>query len=75
LSKDKSQKLVHQLSKGWLIYTKHAIFGISGSWKFDINLKSFESYLRGDHVKSNKFIIGHLQELVGQQSPSSSEDG
>jgi hypothetical protein len=34
----------------------------------------FESYPRRDQVKSNKFIIEHPPELVGQRSSSSSED-
>jgi hypothetical protein len=47
LSKDSSQKLEHQFSTGWLIYTKRAIFGISGSCVSEFNLMSLEPYPAG----------------------------
>jgi hypothetical protein len=59
LSKDKLLNLEHHFSTGWLLYTKRTIFGVSGSFSFDFNLKSFESYPCGDQIKSNKFIIEH----------------
>jgi hypothetical protein len=75
LSKDKSWISDHHLSTGWLSYSKRGVFGIDGSYDFESNLKSFESYHSGDHIKSNKIVIEHPRELVGQPSPFSSEDG
>jgi hypothetical protein len=59
ISKDNSWKLEHQFSRGWLIYTKRAIFGVSESHTFNSFLMSLESYSRRNQIKSNKFIIEH----------------
>jgi hypothetical protein len=75
VNKDCLRNFEHQFSIECLFYTKCDVFGVNGSFKSNTNLKSFESHPRGDQIKSNKFIIVHPRELVGQWSPSSSEDG
>jgi hypothetical protein len=65
LSKDGSRNFEHHFNIGWLAYTKRGVFGFDGSFDLNNNLKSFESYPRGDQIKSNKFNREHPLELVG----------
>jgi hypothetical protein len=73
------QNLELQFCRGRLIYTKSGVFGLSYSEKMWLNPKVikicsiFEP--RGDQVKSNNYIIEHSPVIVGQWSPSSSEEG
>jgi hypothetical protein len=73
--KDCLRELEHQVSIGWLTYTKSGIFGMCRSFTSNTSLESFEPNPRGDQIKSSRLIIEHPPELVGQRSPSSSEDG
>jgi hypothetical protein len=74
-SKDCLRELEHHISVGWLTYSKSGVFGVCQSFNSNANLKSFEPNPRGGQIKSNRFTIGHPLEIVGQRSPSSSEDG
>jgi hypothetical protein len=75
VSKDGLRNLEHQFNIGCLFYPKRGVFGVSGSFNCNTNLKSFESNRLKDQIKSNKFTIEHPRELVGQRSPSSFGDG
>jgi hypothetical protein len=79
LNQSEKQNLELRLNRRRLVYTKSGIFGLSYLSELQAKPKVVKilSVLvsRGSQSKSNIYVIEHPLVVVGQWSPSSSEDG